>query len=282
MGAILWLASYPKSGNTWLRAFLANYLRNTQTPVDINDLAKFAPNEASRSYFERAYGGSVTGLGETEIHRLRPKVHRLLAGAIDHTAFLKTHLALTRIDGVATITPEVTAGAIYIVRNPLDVAASFMAFYNAPAEEVVAAMNFHGTCLPGSDTQVYQHLGTWRDHVTGWARAPGLRRLVLRYEDMARQPETTFDRAIRFLALPADAARLRRAIRFSRFEALSRQEKAHGFVERPGKGAPFFRSGKLGGYRRSLTTDQIRRLIEGHREVMQEYGYLAPDGHPRY
>ncbi len=53
MGNILWLASYPKSGNTWLRAFLANYLGNSAAGVDINDLQKFAPNEASRSYFER-------------------------------------------------------------------------------------------------------------------------------------------------------------------------------------------------------------------------------------
>ena len=300
MGSIIWLASYPKSGNTWLRAFLANYLRNAPEPVDINELARIAPNEASRAYFERAQGGPLAGLSEAEIHGLRPKVHRLLAGAVERTGFLKTHLALTRLGGVATVTPEVTAGAIYILRNPLDVAESFMAFFGALADEVVAALNYDRTCLPGSGDQVVQHLGTWSAHVTGWTTAQGLRRLVLRYEDLLDEPEAAFARVTAFLGLPQDAERLRRAIRFSRFETLAGQEQAHGFVERPvqgqgqgqaqdrgqgqgqDRGAAFFRKGRAGGYRGALSQDQIASLLEAHREVMREFGYLTPDGRPSY
>jgi hypothetical protein len=278
MGGILWLASYPKSGNTWLRVFLANYFRNPETPFDINNLLHFGFNEASREFFERVSPRPVSELDDLEIYHLRPEVHRWIADKAPDTAFVKTHCALTQIDGFPTVTLEVTEGAIYIIRNPLDVAASFCSFFNAPATEVVAAMESSTNDLPTSDQQVHQYLGTWAEHVAGWADAPGMKRLLVRYEDMVRQPFKTFGRVVEFLGLPEDKARLQKAIRFSGFKVLAAQEREHGFKERPNSTARFFHKGRVGDWRGVLSEAQERRIVASQAAVMQRFGYLGADG----
>lgn len=278
MGGIVWLASYPKSGNTWLRAFLANYFQNPAAAVDINALARFAPNEASRAYFERVSERPVAELTDLEIYHVRPQVQRFLARGLRRTMFFKTHCALTLIDNNPTIAPEATQGAIYVVRNPLDVAASFCAFYGLPPEEVVAALGSAAHELPTTADQVHQYLGTWSAHATGWADAPGMNPLVVRYEDLARRPYPEFARVVRFLGLPEDDARLKKAIRFSRFEVLAGQERERGFAERPERAERFFRAGRVGDYRNVLSPALVDALIGAHGEVMRRFGYLGPDG----
>ncbi len=278
MGGILWLASYPKSGNTWLRVFLANYFRNPETPFDIDNLSRFAFNEASREFFERLSPRPVSELGDLEIYHLRPEVHRWIADKAPETAFVKTHCALTQIDGFPTVTPEVTEGAIYIIRNPLDVAASFCSFFGAQAAEVVAALESGSNELPTTDKQVHQYLGTWAEHVAGWADAPGMKRLLVRYEDMVRQPFKTFGRVVEFLGLTEDKARLQKAIRFSGFKVLAAQEREHGFKERPDSAARFFRKGKVGDWRGVLSEAQERRIVASQAAIMQRFGYLGADG----
>lgn len=278
MVGILWLASYPKSGNTWMRAFLANYFRNPPTPFDINDLAQFMFNEATRALFERVAEKPVSELSDAEIYRLRPQVHRLIAAQARETVFVKTHCALTQIDGFPTVSPAVTQGAIYIVRNPLDVAASFCSFFGADPTEVVDALESKANDLPTTDDQVHQYLGTWTEHVRGWADAPGMTRLLVRYEDMVRQPFKTFGRVVEFLALPRDRARLRKAIRFSGFDVLASQEREHGFTERPGSVDRFFQQGKIGAWRNVLSEAQARRLAGSQAESMRRFGYLDADG----
>ena len=281
MGGILWLASYPKSGNTWLRVFLANYFRNPAAPFDINELARFGVNEASRGFFEHVSARPVSELDDLEIYHLRPRVHRLIAGRTRDTAFVKTHCALTRIDGFPTVTPEVTEGAIYIVRNPLDVAASFGAFFGAEMPEVITALSSSTNELPTSDKQVHQYLGTWAEHVEGWADAPGMKRLLVQYEDMVRRPFKTFARVVEFLGLPKDKARLQKAIRFSGFEVLAGQEREHGFEERPEGAEPFFRKGRIGDWRNVLSESQVDALVASQAAMMKRFGYLGADGRPK-
>ncbi|MBK8208712.1 MAG: hypothetical protein IPK78_00920 [Rhodospirillales bacterium] len=74
MGSIIWLASYPKSGNTWLRAFLANYLADTSMPVDINTLPDFAYGDMRAEYYAQLAGKPAAELSWPEINALRPKV----------------------------------------------------------------------------------------------------------------------------------------------------------------------------------------------------------------
>ena len=127
--------------------------------------------------------------------------------------------------------------------------------------------------------QLRQRLLSWSAHVPSWVDAP-ITLIVLRYEDMKQQPLETFTQAARFAGLPDDPARVRKAVEFSDFKELQRQEQDHGFRERPPKAERFFREDGWGAWRRELTPEQVARLLREHRKVMQRFGYLTEDGEP--
>jgi hypothetical protein len=278
---ILWLASYPKSGNTWLRAFLANYLKNASAPEDINTLPEFALGDMRIEPYLRVSGRTATELTREEINRLRPQVHRALATAGPNLVPVKTHSAIAVIGGIPTITPEVTFGAIYVIRNPLDVAVSFSHHYAIPLEQAVAAVCFKGLEIPAKDGHVVQVISDWSTHVRSWLKAPGLHLHTVRYEDMLAAPTRTFGEICAFLKLTKDRERLERAIRHSSFRILAAQERERGFVERARGADVFFRKGGAGGWRDELSQAQVERILAHHRPLMSELGYLSDVGELR-
>lgn len=279
--SILWLASYPKSGNTWLRAFLANLFSNAKAPVDINALKNFAAGEYRRDYYEYIAQKPIAAMDDAEINRLRPRVHDYLARLRrSEPLAVKTHAAVTTLDGVPTISPAATFGAICVIRNPLDLAASFAHHIGDTIPNAIEKMNRPDMKLTTGGDLVFQWLGTWSGHVKSWLDAPGMHRHVLRYEDLVRNPQKNFAGLVRWLRLPKNDERLERAIRHSRFDEMKRQEQAHGFEEKSRKADHFFRKAELGAWRAELSETEAARLIDDHRAVMRELGYLTRDGKP--
>lgn len=278
MSKILWLASFPKSGNTWLRAFLANYICNDRLPVDINRLPALALGDMRSCYYEKASGKNAAALDWAEINRLRPTVHRLLAEAGPGIVPVKTHTILTVIDGIPTITPEVTFGAIYIVRNPLDVVVSFSHHYGMTLDSGVKSLCLKELEILPKEGAIRQLLSDWSSHVQSWRTAPGLYLKLIRYEDMIASPQKVFSGIIEFLKLPKDRERLQRAIRHSSFRVLSAQEEAGGFVERSKNAEKFFRRGVAGQWKKELSREQVEKIITHHRSTMTELGYLSAEG----
>lgn len=279
--AIVWLSSYPKSGNTWTRVFLANLFANSDKPVDINSLPNFTFGEHRGEYYERFSGKTLPELTDEEINQLRPTVQRHIASAgRQQTLFVKTHSAITHLEGVPTILPEVTDGAIYIIRNPLDVAVSYSHHLDISYDEAVDAMGISSNRLATVDNFAFQLLGSWTDHVRSWLMAPGLQPHVMRYEDMLTRPEVAFGSLVRFLRLPENPTRLRKAIKFSSFKTLAKQESDHGFIEASKKAKRFFRAGKSAAWQTELNQGQIDKIVHDHGEYMLKFGYLRKDGKP--
>ena len=281
MGKIVWLASYPKSGNTWMRAFLANLFRNPDAPVGINDLHRFAFGDARADFYETVAGRPLEEISDAELHALRPKVHRLIAAKRPETLFVKTHNASLALEGVPLITPEVTAAAIYIIRNPLDVTLSYAHHFGLSLEETVEAMASPSNQVLTVGRNVFQHIADWSGHVESWTGAAGLACHVVRYEDLVRQPGKTFGKVVKFLRLPPNPARLAKAVRFSAFETLARQEQEAGFIERSKNTDRFFRKGRVGEWREALSPETVEKVVEAHGAVMRKFGYLGKDGRPR-
>src|SRR5262249_51213084 len=124
MGKIIRLASYPKSGNIWLRVFLYNLLRNPPAGYDINRIADFCASAADVAWY-LPIGRAPGNWTEEEVGRARRKGHEAIIKPFPDSVFVKTHNALTFDRFGPLITMELTAGAIYIVRNPLDVVVSY-------------------------------------------------------------------------------------------------------------------------------------------------------------
>lgn len=273
-GGIIWLASYPKSGNTWLRAFLANLFSGGETPFDINRLADFTMSDMRAVYFEAVAKRPFAEIDADSLNRLRPAVHRYLAQSRPHNVFVKTHHAIGRVGEVPTITAEVTAGAIYVIRNPLDVAVSFAHHMNLDLDTAIATMNREENYLETGGRIAAQFISSWRNHVTSWTQAPGLTRQVLRYEDMLDRPRRSFGEVVRFLGVETTPQQLKRAVRFASFDELKAQESKHGFRERSAVAPAFFREGRKDVWRRRLTSAQVDAVVQANEAVMGEYGYL--------
>jgi hypothetical protein len=267
MGKIVWLASYPKSGNTWVRAFLHNYIVDAQSPHSINSLVDFSVAECAAAFF----GENAGGLSAAQVQRLRPAVHEQLTRLHADLVFVKTHNANLAVHGVPLCTPGLTAGAVYIVRDPRDVALSYAAFARKDVDEIIGFMADAGAANAGDANQVFEFLSSWSAHAVSWAAAP--KRLLVRYEDLLAEPERYFARIIRFLGTgEVDAARLQRAIGFSSFGELAGQEAAQGY-RAAGSAEKFFRAGKAGQWRERLSPVQAARIEAVHGEVMQKFGY---------
>ena len=283
MGGIYWLASYPKSGNTWFRAFLYNLQEDGHEPADINDLATGGIASA-RGWLDEVLGFDTAELTPDEVERLRPVVYDWSHRG-EETGYHKIHDAYTlTADGEPLVGREATLGALYIVRNPLDVAPSAANHWKCTLDEAVDRMERSGMALCRTrrslPPQVRQRLLDWSAHVLSWVDAPGLRREVVRYEDMKADALDTFTRAAAFLGLPHDPGRVGKAIRFSSFDELSRQETGKGFRERPAHAERFFRRGASGGWRDTLSAQQVERVVAAHGEVMRRFGYLDDRGEP--
>jgi hypothetical protein len=98
--------------------------------------------------------------------------------------------------------------------------------------------------------------------------------LVLRYEDMLEKPAKAFAKIAKLVGLGQDRPRIERAIRHAGFQSLAAMEKKHGFIEASGKGARFFRKGRVNEWREALDREQVQRVIDAHREQMRRFGYV--------
>ncbi|MBV9539333.1 MAG: sulfotransferase domain-containing protein [Acidisphaera sp.] len=271
MGKLVWLASYPKSGNTWLRAFLHNYLRRTTAPHDINRLHELTLAESDVAHFARH--APQDSLDIATVQRLRPSVHREFTTASPTLVFVKTHNASLVVAGVSLVTPEVTAGAIYLVRDPRDVAVSYARHLGLAIEDVIALMADPEAAIGGDGRNVYERLSSWSVHVHFWTRRPDPSLHVMRYEDVLVDPHGAFGDVVRFLGGEPRPHDLARAVSFSAFGSLQAQEREFGFAERPPGMAAFFREGRSGGWRSVLTRGQAARIERTHGREMARFGY---------
>ena len=280
MSGILWLASYPKSGNTWLRIFIENLFRNAVQPAPINDLKVVRHGDSTYQIYEQVAGRPVNDMTDAELHLLREPVQRYLA-SFQETSFVKTHNALMLHDGRPLIHLEHATGAVYLLRNPFDLAISFADHYRISHDDAIAALASPNHHTKSSPQAIFQILGGWSNHYRSCFGVENFNPMFLRYEDMIRDPMKSFGRFMRVLGVPKNPERLKRAIRNSTFKEVARQESQVGFKERVHQEQKFFRSGRTGGYREILSERQIGRIIDDHGELLFEQGYISKGGRPR-
>ena len=283
MKNIIWLASYPKSGNTWFRIFLSSLLGDEKEPTDINNITSTHGIASARNIFDNLTGIEASDLSHDEVDTLRPGLYDKISDEAKATLFIKVHDAYTFLpDRKPMFPPSATKGIIYIVRNPLDVAVSNSNHNGCTVQQSIEMMGDgnHGLCSKNKKLkdQLRQKIGTWSDHVMSWTNAPEQDVHVVRYEDMKQSPVETFTSAIQFAGLDFDLYAIETAIKKSSFDEMKKQEREKGFKERPIGVPSFFRKGEVGSWREQLTTEQVRQIIDSHSWVMQKFGYLTEDG----
>ncbi|MFQ5508304.1 MAG: sulfotransferase domain-containing protein [Leptospirillia bacterium] len=200
---IVWIASYPKSGNTWVRFLLYNYLYGEVTD--------------SESVHQRI--PSVHGEGKDK-----------LTDPGDGPLLSKTHFMLSPKHPYV----DKTAGFIYILRNPKDVLLSNLNFYKISSEEDISDEAYARDFINVMGVRHWRKMGmgSWVEHISSWLSATvSVPHVMLRYEEMKAAPEENLERIIRFLGKPVDAGRIADAVTRSSFDsmrAMETREREHG------------------------------------------------------
>jgi len=275
---ILWLASYPKSGNTWFRAFLTALLNEGE--VEINDMDTDGILSA-RGVFDAISDIDSRYLYDEEVKILLPEVYRAKAAALNQLSIVKVHDAFVYNEEGQSIMPEdVTHAAIYIIRNPLDVVASFANHNNSTIDEAIALMNNPQGKLAAQkgnhniNNQFPQLMYDWSGHVQSWIDGPAFPVYFVRYEDMLAAPLQTFSEVIKKVGWQYSDDTIQAAIDATQFSKLKKQESEKGFQEKNAASKQFFRQGKAGNWKNELTETQANAIIKKHKGVMREFGYL--------
>jgi len=254
---IVWLASYPKSGNTWLRFFLYAYL--------------FGDIESSE-----------------KIARYLPDIHKVteLNTNTDRSIFVKTHSLFSARHPYI----EYSSGAIYIVRHPKDVLLSSLNFCRMEGDWEISDREFAQQFIEhfGVPKWKMAGMGSWPEHIESWvagAKARNMRLLVLRYEDLLRETEESFSKVISFLGIDRDDQRMERAISQCSFRSLSKleqSEKQSGVYspvftgqQKDSSGHSFMNKGKVG-QNLSMIGDELDVEFDlAFEPYLAKYGYVS-------
>jgi len=272
-----WLASYPKSGNTWFRVFISNLLFPEQAPVDPNRLPLNNLIASGRGPFQEILGFPSSLLTTAESARLRPAVDRIIGRDWQRRICLrKAHDAYLILDNGRPLMGEgPDFAAVYVLRNPWDVAVSAANHWARSIDEAVDIL-----CRPKNrqdrvpeqnvSEQFPERLLGWSGHAISWLRAP-LDLCLIRYEEMHARPLDTFRRAAQFLGLDCDDRAIQAAIEASAFKRLQEIETESGFREAPAReNARFFRQGQTGEGLTRLNPAQIELLRAEQEKVERE------------
>ena len=271
MSKILWLASYPKSGNTWMRMFLSAY-RNSGI-VNINHTGPFAYDDMAKYTYQVISPKPYTELAPEEMAAVRGAyfVHLLNMGRGDRL-FVKTHSCIGLLAEYPTIPEVFTEGGLYMVRDPRDVCVSYAHHCQMSIDETIDFMLKPAATI-NHDTR-YHALGTWEEHVKTWVdKDIAFPRHIVRYEDMVNEPKKTFSRVVEFLGWDVDKDLVDKSIEGTEFSKLKHQEEKYGFREQSHSGAHFFRKGKIGSWKDEMTDKQVKRLTDAFAETMKPLGY---------
>ena len=278
---LYWLSSYPKSGNTWFRVFLANLLHQNKEPIALNEVDPIINDRivTDRTFINEVCGFNTALLSDDELDTLNPNIYKWIGNNQIDVSYHKLHKAYTFVnDNEPVIPTEGCLGVLYFVRNPLDIALSLANHFFYSIDDAIQML--------GNETYALHHyplrqtLLSWSKHVDSWIAAKDINLLVLRYEDMHLNPQAAFSQAVQFLQIDATPDRIAQSIAFSNFDKLQHIENTSGFMDKPPKLKNFFRKGKMGDWQNNLTDAQIQKIIEDHGDTMQTFGYLDKNRQP--
>ena len=268
---IIWLASYPKSGNTWVRAFLSNYIYGNKKDFNfklLNNITKFPDIKVLKELnidYENTNELIKNWITMQDYINLNNKLN-----------FLKTHNAFCTIDGNPFTNSSNTLAAIYIVRDPRDVLVSFSSHFDLDYKktlEIMKSDHFWETEDKFSNFKS-SLFGSWKTNYKSWVSNKTLDTFVVRYEDLIESPLESFSKIISFIKskydISFDEELLNLSIKESSFENLSELEKKDGFDE--GSKNLFFRKG-ISKQWKNLDKNLISDLEENFGDLMTELNY---------
>lgn len=241
----IYLVSYPKSGNTWMRYLLAYSIWPELADMDLVEMAAYLPS------FRLEKDRDAMLDPNSPCNHL---THRII----------KEH---TRYDAKAQHNIK---RAIYIARDGRDAIVSYWHFCNQR----------DNTSIPFSEfieisAKPEHSYGPWKNHVIGWLNAPLEAKLILRYEDMLTDTASCLSRALEFAEIDVPDSVIERAVNRASFNSMKKLEKTKGFNLDQLKNVEFIRQGKSGTWCDTFGPGDMERFNKFHGGSLNELGYFS-------
>ena len=271
MSKITWIASYPKSGNTWIRTAVFCALRGY---LDLNEVSDLVPNFS-------IFPNNIVGKDFDNPVDIRYKwldAQKKLTSENENNIILKTHNAAGKYDVGTFPSPECTLNALYIVRDPRDVAVSYSKHFNTSISDAVRRMMSETHILNAQDRSVgnkgAEFTSSWENHVTGWKNA-SFPVLFIKYEDLLEYPAQNISKLLEFMKIHPQIS-IEEIVKLTNFRNLVGRETDSGFAE-ASPHTRFFRKGAKAQWKK-IPSKSFQILENKCHDLMTEFGYKS---HPK-
>ena len=235
---IVWLSSYPKSGNTWVRAFLSDYLFSKNKDFEfslLHNIEKFPK--------KRLFPDCIVEPENSGLRSILSGYENFLDEQKDLKGINKTHNAYNEF----FTNKNLTAGFVYITRNVKDIIISFAYHYNCSIDDAI------DLAIPNR-----------KKHIESWKRFTDVPSLYLNYEDIVKDTKKEYTKLLHFLHIKMDKKKLDKSIKNTSFSNLKKLEIDNGFFEsadyKTEKERPFFRIGKVKQWENVFNNNQKERI----------------------
>ena len=279
---IIWISSYPKSGNTWVRALLSSYFYSKDGNFHFDLLEQIKEFPKHSDYLnEISVDRNLAEIAKEWI----PAQRKLNLKHNNSTFFLKTHSAICNVEGSDFTDKENTLGAIYVVRDPRNVILSLSNHFDYSIEKSLE-MICNKKQIITNPTKENRYFGftvvsDWQNHYRTWKNFKLVEVKIVKYEDLILSPKNTFISILnfinKFMQVDIDEDRIKNVLMSTEFSKLQQSENKNGFKESSnmsGFNKKFFNLGTKNDWK-NLLKKEIKEKIENHfKEEMKELGYL--------
>ena len=277
---IFWLASYPKSGNTWIRMFLRSYFLSSNQKFSLNEKGM---HDFEVSNFPTSELLKNANIDYSNFHNIAKNWVTLqdiinLNGKLN---FLKTHNGNFNLGNYPFTNTDNTIGGIYIVRDPRDVVLSYANHFGLDNSESTNMLMDKENCERYFDEKLKEKylrslMGSWSMNYLSWRHYRGRKIHLMKYEDLVENPKKNFIKMLEYInsviSINIDQNRISKAVEETAFHKLQNLEDREGFIE-AGKGK-FFRRGKVGEWKEKLDPKLTKKIEDHFRKEMMELDYL--------
>ena len=283
---IIWLTSYPKSGNTWVRSFLVSLLYNKKNETNLEGLNNI-PQYPLRSHFNNLLD-NIDDINEVSSKWI---ISQKRINSDKKNKFFKTHHALCKIGKFSFTNYETSLGAIHIVRDPRNIINSILYHYSKKSfleakefmlDETRALGKKFDPNSPSVNQDMFTVLTSWKTHYNSWKNFKK-NYLLIKYENLVSEPDKEFRKITKYLNdvmhIKIEEDKIDHAIKSNSFENLKKIENRDGFKEAikdksSGEVKRFFNLGPNNKWEKILDSEIKDEIEKKFNVEMKELGYL--------